>query len=299
MTLGNALLAKANSMAADLRRIAVCDEALALYSEEGDALATLKALAAKASAFVEQGHEQEADTLWADVDSRIEHLADAGRSDLIELKATILLNRAIGTPSLQARLELADTAADIFSELVRNRGRYELAGELGMAAFLAGQAYEHTGHPQEAVQAYGRARDALEQAVVRDGRFDLADELALAFDHEATLIRALGDPATAVCLGMKAVEMWRRLVASEGEGFWVRNLATACQKLAASFDEAGYEEAALAELDEALRLFQSLDDTTSHEDRRRLAAVYLTRGVILRRGGEADAAIEAYTNQWC
>ena len=294
LPLGNALLAKANTMADDPQRIVVYDEALVLYREEGDAIPTLRALAAKASAIAAYGREQEAAPLWAEVDSGLEQLPDADRSYLVEFKATILLNRALEAPSLPASLEFAEAAVEIFSDLVRERGRYELAGELGTVAFKAGQAYEHTGRPQEAVQAYGNARDALEQAVVRDGRFDLADELALAFDHEATLIRMLGDPATAVRIGQHAVEMWRRLAEAEDDAAWLRNLGTAHQKLAASLDEAGDGEAALAELDEALRLLQSSGDPSSDEEKTRLAGVHHTRGVALRRVGEPSAAIEAY-----
>jgi serine/threonine protein kinase/tetratricopeptide (TPR) repeat protein len=289
--LGNALLAKANSMGSSAD-IGLYDEALTLYQGVGDDVDEVKALAAKASALGFRGREGEAAPVWKRADVTLQRLIDKGHPELLGLKATTLLNRAMAASSVPDQLRYAQAAIGIYSPLVTEQGHHELAGDLGRALFFAGRGHEHADRPQAAVDRYRTARAFLEDAVVRDGRFDLADELANCYDHEATLIRELGDPAGAVRVARRAVDMWLRLAHLEGEGTWGGQLAEARLKLASSLGAAGDQQAALAELEEVMRLSQLGDGPG--DGGMRLARAYQERGSIWRNSGRIDAAIKDY-----
>ena len=293
LIVGNALLAKGNATADLTARLALYDEAQASYENAGDEGAIVRVLASKASALDILGRKEEAAAVWELAETSLQRLEDAGGSDLLGLKATTLMNRATAASSVREQLRYAEAAVEVYARLVNELGRQEFAGDLGNALFAAGRGYEHADQLQAAVKAYREARGLLEDAVIRDGRFDLTDELATCYEYEGTLVRNLGDPAGAVAVAMRAVEMWQRLADLEGEAAWGPNLATAREKLAASLGSAGNLEAALAEVEEAIRLLQPGDDSTG-AGRHRLARAYSERAKVLRKSGQTGAAIEDY-----
>jgi tetratricopeptide (TPR) repeat protein len=190
----------------------------------------------------------------------LEQLIAGGRRDLLAVKGKMLLNRATLTGSLPEKLQFARAAIEVLEPLAGDSRIDDVVDDLGHAFFLAGNAEEHLDRPQAAQAAYSASALQLERAVVRDGRADLADELARSIDHEATLMRKLGNPPAAVQAGRRAVELWERLAQLEGEAAWGTRLADARTKLAAHLEVNG-------QLDEAMSLLtQALDQLQSSEE---------------------------------
>lgn len=287
-----AVLTRANCTRDKETILAMYDRAAASFRRAEDVEGEAKAIAAKAAQLATMGRHSEAGPLFRQAEEQLAALAEGGRPDIAAVIAHILLNQARSVPDAQRQLECAEEAVRRLGELVEGAGWHELAGDLGEAYFSVGHGQELHDRPQEALDAYRRARGFLEEAVAREGRADLADELAECFDHESTLVRDLENPAAAVEVARKAVALWQRLGQVDGDEAWWRELAGARQKLGSALSEAGDMGAALDEYHEALR---SVDSDHGSPVNPTLAAVTNHGiGVVSRKSGRPDEAVEWY-----
>ncbi|MET7291001.1 protein kinase [Streptomyces griseoloalbus] len=286
---GMALGTKANAVDDPRERIPLTEQAVQAMTVAGEDEGLALALAGRAGALEEAGRSGEATAVWERAEAMIEAAAAPGRSDLDAVRAVLRLNRAITADGTQDAARYARKAIELYEPLVRESGRHEVAGDLGRALLLSGLGHEHSGHPREALAAYRSARSVLEDAVLRDGRLEYTRFLAQAHDHESTLVRGLGDPAAAVALARRAVDVWDRLSATDGRSAWAVERADARHKLADALIDAGEGGAAARELDEAERVLGTAPGTGSGA---RLVATLIRNGraVLHRRSGDPDAA---------
>ncbi|MCT2586936.1 protein kinase domain-containing protein [Actinophytocola gossypii] len=273
--LGAALLAQAGTLG-DPNLYA---KALAAYERAGDAAGAARSVMAKAKALDLAGAPDLADRLLAGL-----------QPDDPVLAGRIALDRAgLARRPPAAVLAHALAAVARFAPLVREHGRHELAGDLGLAWSLAAAAHADLGRPGPAWDAYRAARVMLAAAVVRDGRDDLADELATVFDHEATLARELAGARAGAEAAGRAVELWRSL----GErGDRLAELATARERYGTALMEAGDTAGAREQFDAVLRLVP--ESEVSSRWRTLAAMAHRQHGVLLRRAGDPVGACGRY-----
>ncbi|MFF4752138.1 protein kinase domain-containing protein [Streptomyces sp. NPDC002514] len=286
---GMALGTKANAVADPGERLRLFERAVAEMRTAGDDEGLAMALANRAGELELAGRHAEAAASWGEADELIEAAVSPGRPDLDAVRARLRLNRAGTAESPQDKAAYAQEAVDRYEPLVHEQGHHDLAGELGHALFLTGQCHEHADRPQEALAAYRSARSVLEETVLRDGRMEYARQLAKAHDHESTLTRGLEDPRSAVALARRAVEVWDRVSAAEGERSCVIERADARQKLATALLEAGDAAAAAEEFDQAQRI---LDAAPAQDADTHLVGSLIRNGraVLHRRSGAPEVA---------
>ncbi|QDI68153.1 hypothetical protein CD934_05335 [Streptomyces calvus] len=286
---GMALGTKANAVDDPHERIALIDRSVEALTAAGDDEALAVALAGRAGALEEAGRPDEAAAVWERAEAMFEAATAPGRTDLDAVRAMLRLNRAITADGARESARYAREAIELYEPLVRESGRHEVAGDLGHALLLSGLGHERSGHPQEALAAYRSARSVLEDAVLRDGRLEYTRFLAQAHDHEATLVRELEDPAAAVALARRAVDVWDRLSVTDGRSAWAVERADARHKLGDALIDAGDMDAAARELDEAERVLGTAPGPSSGA---RLVATLIRNGraVLHRRSGRTEAA---------
>jgi serine/threonine protein kinase/tetratricopeptide (TPR) repeat protein len=292
-TLANAVLTKANCTTDYEASLAIYDRAAESARRAEDAQGEAKSVAGKASRLAAIGRHSEAELLFRQAEQQLGALAEDGRRpDIAAALAQILLNQALLVPDIERQVEYATEAARRLSELVDGAGWHELADNLGEAYFAVGRGQERQDRPQEALDAYRRARKFFEQAVVRDGRTNMTGRLADCFGHESTLVRELENPAAAVEVAREAVMLWQQLAQVDGEEVWRRDLAMARQKLGAALSAAGDMAAAIDEYQETLR---SLDVGDGKLVDPGLAAVVNHGiGVVSRMSRRPNEAVEWY-----
>jgi serine/threonine protein kinase/tetratricopeptide (TPR) repeat protein len=290
-TLAAALLTYGNTTRDNDDRLTALDEAATLAEEAGADELRARIAVGYAGALAAVGSPDAADA-WTRADGLLESLMELGRPEITALKGRALLGRAALAKDLHERRDQAIAAAEQLERVVAAPGVTGVAGDLGEALFYAGMAEEHLGRPQEALARYAASAAHLEHAVEADGRDDLADEYAQSSDHQATLMRMLSDPAGAVEVGRRAVELWVRLTAREGPAAWALRLADARTKLAAHLDVNGDIEEATAQVEEALRLLEGAEDS-AERDRLR-ASAHMERATHHRKAGRLQQAAEDY-----
>ncbi|MFI1422715.1 protein kinase [Streptomyces sp. NPDC020731] len=286
---GMALGTKANAVDDPHERIPLLEQTIDAMTLAGEDEGLALALAGLAAALEKTGRADEVTAAWERADALIEAAAAPGRADLDAVRAALRLNRAVTANSRRDAAAHARAAIELYEPLVDERGRHDVAGDMGRALLLSALGDEHAGRPQEALAAYRSARSLLEDAVLRDGRLEYVRYLAQAHDHESTLVRALEDPAAAVALARRAVEVWDRLSDTDGRDAWAVERAEARRKLAEAFVDAGEGAAAAREFDEAERVLGTRS-TTGSGSRLVTALIHNGRAVLLRRSGEPEAA---------
>lgn len=286
--LGGALQTKANALPGGQERLELFEAAVTEYEESGDEDSIVKGLAAQAVELERVGRRQEAELVWRRVDDMLDSLIGSGRRDLRVTRAGVLLNRAVARGSEGDRY--AADAAALLAELVERDGMYELSGDLGRANFQLAQDQEVQDRPQEAVRAYRAARLAFEGAVVRDGRTNPVHALAQAYDHESTLVAALGDEAEGVRLAEQAVAMWVRVAGLDDSATWQRRLAEAHSKLAGMLRRTGDLSGARGHAQEALTLLDHPQDQLGTMEREYLAHAQTEMAAVERAEGDSAAA---------
>lgn len=291
-TRGMALGTKANAVADPHARLPLTEQAVEAMTVAGDDEGIAIALAGRAGALEEAGLPDEATAVWERAEELLEAAAAPGRTDLDAVRAQLRLNRAVTADSGRDAAAYARKAIQLYEPLVVERGRHDVAGDLGRALLLSGLGHERSGQPQEALTSYRSARSFLEDAVLRDGRLEYVRYLAQAHDHESTLVRALEDPASAVALARRAVDVWDRLSATDGRDAWAVQRADARHKLADALIDAGEGAAAARELDEAERVLGTASGPDSGSRRLVAALIHNGRAVLLRRSGESEAACD-------
>ncbi|MGW3253485.1 protein kinase domain-containing protein [Streptomyces fungicidicus] len=286
---GMALGTKANAVDDPHEQIPLFERTIDAMTVAGEDEGLALALAGRAAALEKTGRTDEAAAAWERADALIEGAAAPGRTDLDAVRAALRLNRAVTAKGTQDAAVHARAAIALYEPLVHERGRHDVAGELGRALLLSALGDEHSGRPQQALAAYRSARSLLEDAVLRDGRLDYVRYLAQAHDHESTLVRALEDPAAAVALARRAVEVWDRLGATDGRDVWPVDRAEARRKLADAHIDAGDGASAAREFDEAER---ALGPVSAAGSGGRLVSTLIHNGraVLLRRSGKPEAA---------
>jgi serine/threonine protein kinase len=257
-TLATALLTQGLTIPIDEGRIAFLEEAGTLAEVAGDEELMARVAVSRAQV-LDALEAPEAPGAWSRADELLAEVPDRGRPNVTALRGRALVGRARLAADMQERLRYADAAIGVLKPIQEEPGISGVEGDLGEALFLAGEAEEHLGRPQAALPRYAGSARHFECAVERDGRADLADEYALSTDHQATLMRVLGDPAGAVRVGRSAVALWERLTALEGRTAWGKRLADARMKLAGHLDVNGDREEAAAQIDEAIRLLEAED----------------------------------------
>ncbi|MDT0398675.1 MULTISPECIES: protein kinase domain-containing protein [Streptomyces] len=286
---GTALGTKANAVDDPHEQIPLLERAIDAMTVAGEDEGLALALAGRAAALERTGRTDEAAAAWERADALIEGAAAPGRTDLDAVRAALRLNRAVTAKGTRDAAVHARAAIALYEPLVHERGRHDVAGDLGRALLLSALGDEHAGRPQQALAAYRSARSLLEDAVLRDGRLDYVRYLAQAHDHESTLVRALEDPAAAVALARRAVEVWDRLGATDGRDAWLVDRAEARRKLADAHIDAGDGASAAREFDEAERVLGSASAAGSG-GRLVSTLIHTGRAVLLRRSGKPEAA---------
>ncbi|MFI2506576.1 protein kinase [Streptomyces sp. NPDC018972] len=286
---GMALGTKANAIDDPHEQLPLLERTIDAMTVAGEDEGLALALAGRAAALEKTGRADEAAAAWERADALLEAAAAPGRADLDAVRAALRLNRAVTAHGRRDAAAHARAAVELYEPLVNERGRHDVAGDMGRALLLSALGDEHAGRPQEALAAYRSARSLLEDAVLRDGRLEYVRHLAQAHDHESTLVRALEDPATAVALARRAVEVWDRLGDTDGRGAWAVERADARRKLAEALIDAGDGAAAAREFDEAERVLGAKSATGS-DSRLVTALIHNGRAVLLRRSGEPEAA---------
>ncbi|WP_406147903.1 protein kinase domain-containing protein [Streptomyces sp. NBC_01012] len=286
---GMALGTKANAVDDPDERLRLIERSLAQLRAAGEDEGLAVVLANQVGALAEAGRHADAAALWEQADEMIEAAASPGRTDLDAVRATLRLNRAVIATNPRDKAAYAQAAVDLYETLVHERGRHDVAGDLGRALFLTGQGHEHADRPKEALAAYRSARTLLEETVLRDGRPEYARDLAKAHDHESTLTWGLEDPGSALALARRAVEVWERVSDTDGERSCVVERADARRKLAVNLVEAGEAADASREFDEARRILGSAAEADA-DGRLAEALIHQGRAVLLRRTGDPDAA---------
>jgi serine/threonine protein kinase len=234
--LGVALQAKAGVLPGGQERLDLTRAAAAEHAKSGDDELIARALANEASSLALAGRQEEAAAALRRAEEMLNRLTATGQhySDLRVVRARVLLSMAYLAGSVPARVDYAGKAASLLSMLVEKNGCYELAGDLGQARFLLGQDQEFQGHVADALESYRAARLVYEQAVLRDGRGGLTNELARAYDHESTLLSALGRTAEAIRVGELGVGLWQQVTALDDSPDALYGMAEAHTKLAST-----------------------------------------------------------------
>ncbi|MGW4022499.1 serine/threonine-protein kinase [Streptomyces sp. NPDC005009] len=288
---GMALGTKANAVDDPHERLPLLEQAVDAMTLAGEDEGLALALAGRAAALEKTGRADEAAAAWERADALIEAAAAPGRADLDAVRATLRLNRALTAHGRRDAAAHARAAIKLYEPLVNERGRHDVAGDMGRALLLSALGDEHAGRPQEALAAYRSARSLLEDVVLRDGRLEYVPYLAQAHDHESTLVRALKDPTAAVALARRAVEVWDRLSDTDGRSAWAVERADARCKLASCFIDVGEGAAAAREFDEAERVLGTASGTGGGS-RPVTALIHGGRAMLLRRSGEPEAACD-------
>jgi tetratricopeptide (TPR) repeat protein len=178
------------------------------YRRVADIKGEAKAVADKASRLAAMGRHPEAEPLFRQAEEQLIAFSEGERRpDITVALATMMTNQGLFLPNAERQLQRAEEAALRLGELVEGSGCYELAGELGTAYLAVGRALKLHDRPQEALDAFRRARGFLDQAVTRDGRADVADTLAECFGDESALARDLGDLSGSMELAGRAVAL--------------------------------------------------------------------------------------------
>jgi tetratricopeptide (TPR) repeat protein len=269
------------------------DRAVDCYERSGDAEGVAKTWAAKATALKAMDRAADAERLFKLADEQLQTLGTPVRDDLAATRARLLTNRAILAAPAAEQLQHAQAAADILILLVRERGWHELAGDLGRAQFVTGQAYEDLGRPRPALDAYREARTTFADAVVRDGRSEWAGELADAYNHESTLVNVLEGPAAALAVSTRALKLWQQLADLDGSDSWAVELAKVRQQLGRALMNTSDLEGARHQFDEALR---AVPNHMLERPGARLTTAHTLRsyGVLARTTSDPEAACDYY-----
>jgi serine/threonine protein kinase len=293
--LGVALQTKANVLPAGQERIDLMRAAVAECEKTGDDERIARALAGEAAALSLAGRRGEAETVFRKVEEMLDRLTASGeRSDLRVVQGLILLNMAATAGITPAGLDYAGRAATVLSTLVEKAGHYDLAGNLGQARFLLAQNHEAQGHVAEGLESYRAARLMYEQAVLRDGQGGLTNELAQAYDHESTLLSAVGRKAEAVRIGELGVSLWQRVAALDDSPDVQCGMAEAHVKLASALRLASHLPDARQHAQEALAVLAALTSSGNPPDTRRIpyfARAQAEMAAVERAEGNPTAAV--------
>jgi serine/threonine protein kinase/tetratricopeptide (TPR) repeat protein len=294
--LGAALQAKANTLPAGQERIDLTRAAAAEYAKTGDDEQIARALANEASALALAGRREEAAAASRRAEEMLDRLTASGqRSDLRVVRGRVLLSMASLEGAAPAALDKARQAASLLSMLVEKNGHYELAGDLGKARFLLGRYHEIQGHVADALESYKAARLVYEQAVLRDGRGGLTNELARAYDHESTLLSALGRTAEAIRVGELGVSLWQRVTALDDSPDARYGMTEAHAKLASTLRLAGRLPDARQHAQEALAVLTPPVTPSGQPDAEYLSYfshAHAEMAAVERAEGDPEAAVQ-------
>jgi serine/threonine protein kinase/tetratricopeptide (TPR) repeat protein len=293
--LGAALQTKANALHAGQERIDLTRAAAAEYAKTGDDEQIAWALANEASALALTGRREEAAAASRRAEEMLDRLTASGqRSDLRVVRGRILVKMASLEGSTPAGLDYVRKAASLLSMLVEKAGHYELAGDLGRARFLLGQNHEFQGHAADALESYRAARLVYEQAVLRDGRGGLTNELARAYDHESTLLSALGRTAEAIRIGELGVSLWQQVTALDDSPDARYGMTEAHAKLASTLRLAGRLPDARQHAQEALAVLTAPATPSGQPDAEYLSYfshAHAEIAAVERAEGDPEAAV--------
>jgi len=185
------------------------------------------------------------------------------------------LNAVTGTGICLAQLgrlpdafEYFDAAVELFTRLVEQEGRSELANDLAMSLNNRGNALKDQGKLVEAMADYNKAVEIHTRLVEQEGRSDLANELAASLNNRGNALKDQGKLAEAMADYNKAVEIHTRLVEQEGRSDLANDLAGSLNNRSNALKDQGKFADAFADCDKAVAIYTRL---VEKEDRSELA----------------------------
>ena len=199
------------------------------------------------------------------------------------------LNAVTGTGICLAQLgrlpdafEYFDAAVELFTRLVEQEGRSELANDLAMSLNNRGNALKDQGKLVEAMADYNKAVEIHTRLVEQEGRSDLANDLAGSLNNRSNALKDQGKFADAFADCDKAVAIYTRLVEKEDRSELANDLAGSLNNRGTALSGLGKLAEAMADFDKAVAIRTRLVEQEGRSELANdLAVSYFNRAITL------------------
>jgi serine/threonine protein kinase len=225
-----------------------------------------------------------------------EQLVKAGRKQFEPRLASLCLDNALvheSTEDIPGAIDLYDRAIAIYTRLVEQEGRADLAHHLARACGNKANSVRALGDNRAAVDLYDMVIAIYKRLVEQEGRAALANNLALAYMNKASAVSALGDKRAAVDLYDRAIAIHKQLVEQEGRAELADDLAAAYMNKAGAVTDLGDNRAAVDLYDRAIAIRKRLVEQQGRAELADgLALAYMNKATAVSALDDNRAAVD-------